>query len=387
MPGRSSTNGPGDSPDRGDKSGQVGFKAPGGRRRYPSVREKRTTALALVAGALLVQTIAPLHASGLTVRKHGLNLPDWVKPAVSYAVTNGYFDKDGLQVNQPMERSTFKAIMKNAFGGGFKRDKGTVTAFEVSKALVKALDEKDVALHLAGVEAPDGWSPGAGKHFGYEVVARNLGLRHDRSTSEEGLEASSADPLNQGDVLWAVWQAKTSPDTWTADGLSNFSLPKLDATDKEIVKFAFSLVGTPYVWGGEWTAKTPSGYPYGAQVHGGVDCSGFTWYVMREKAPPGWVPDRSYKGFPLPERSSSQMATATKRKKRLGFKELDTADLVFFAPDGRKSSPASVYHVGVYLGKGWMIDSSGSKDGVSLDYMGPGSWYQDQFAFGRRIKP
>lgn len=351
------------------------------------MRPLRSRAAAALAIVLTLQTVTAVGAAALTAGKHRPSLPDWVKPAVAYVVANGYFDKAGLDVDRPMLRSDFKALIDKAFGGGFHRDRGKVTAFEVSKTLVKALDEKDVALHLAGVKAPDGWSPDAGKRFGYEVVARDLGLRHDRSTSEEGLEASSDDPLNAGDVLWAVWQAKTSPDTWTAEALKGFELPKLDAVDKRIVKFTFSLVGTPYVWGGEWTSKTPSGYPYGAQVHGGVDCSGFTWYVMRQKAPPAWVPDRPYKGFPLPERSSAQMAEATPRKHRLAFDELDTADLVFFAPDGRKSSPSSVYHVGIYLGKGWMIDSSGSKDGVSLDYMGPGSWYRDQFSFGRRITP
>jgi cell wall-associated NlpC family hydrolase len=331
--------------------------------------------------------MAPVHASAVTAgKKHGLDLPDWAKPAVTYLVSNGYLGKTGLKVNKPMPRSDFKALVKSAFGAGFNRTKGDVTAFEVSRTLVKALGLKDVAAHLAHVETPDGWSPDAGGKFGYEVVARNLGLRHDRSTSEEQHEASSNDKLNQGDVLWAVWQAKSSPDTYTAQSLANFELANLDSKTKRIVKFAFSLVGTPYVWGGEWTSKTPSGYPYGAQVHGGVDCSGFSWYVMREKTPPSWIPKRPYKGFALPERSSAQMAAAMKRKERLGFKQLRPADLVFFAPNGRKSSASSVYHVGIYLGKGWMIDSSGSKDGVSLDYMGEGSWYLDQFAWGRRIK-
>jgi cell wall-associated NlpC family hydrolase len=79
------------------------------------------------------------------------------------------------------------------------------------------------------------------------------------------------------------------------------------------------------------------------------------------------------------------MASATPKKKRLGFKELKPTDLVFFASGGRGADPASVYHVGIYLGNGWMIDSSGSKDGVSLSYMGQGSWYLGQFVFGRRI--
>jgi cell wall-associated NlpC family hydrolase len=352
--------------------------------RWDLVEHRRSIATALVAGGLILSGMAPLHASAATLGRKTVHVPDWAKDAVAYALTNGYVDRSGLEINKPMPRATFKAIMKKAFGGGFSRDKGDVTAFEVGKSLVKALGQKDVALHLTNVKTPDGWSHGAGKDFGYEVVARSLGLRHDRSTSEEHLEASSDDPLNQGDVLWAVWQAKTSPDTYTAGNLANFSLTKLGKDEKEIVKFAFSLAGTPYVWGGEWIQKTPDGYPYGAQPHGGVDCSGFTWYVMREKAS-GWSPKRPYKGFALPERSSAQMASATPKKKRLGFKELKPTDLVFFASGGRGADPASVYHVGIYLGNGWMIDSSGSKDGVSLSYMGQGSWYLGQFVFGRRI--
>jgi cell wall-associated NlpC family hydrolase len=313
------------------------------------VRHRRLAAAAL-ATAFGLHLAAPLGASAATLGKKTITVPDWAKPAVAYAVANGYVEKSALKINKPMPRATFKAVMNKAFGGGFTRDKGEVTAFEVGKALVQALGQKDVAVHLANVKTPDGWSPEGGKRFGYEVVARSLGLRHDRSTSEEHLEASSDDPLTQGDVLWAVWQAKTSPDTYTAGNLRNFSLTKLGKTKKQIVKFAFSLAGTPYVWGGEWIRKTPDGYPYGAQPHGGVDCSGFTWYVMREKVS-GWSPARPYKGFSLPERSSAQMASATPRTKRLSFKQLRPADLVFFASGGRGADPASVYHVGLYLGR------------------------------------
>lgn len=349
------------------------------------MRHRKSVATAIVAGGLILQMIAPLNASASRLRNRGVDLPEWVKPAVTYLVTNGFYDKSDLRIGKAMPRKDFKTLVEEAFGASFKRDKGKVTAFEVSRTLVKALGKKDIVAHLASVTTPDGWSPEAGKKFGYEVVARNLGLRHDRSTSEENLEASSGDTLTQGDVLWAVWQAKTSPDTYTADALANFNLANLDAKQKRIVKFAFSLVGTPYVWGGEWTSETPSGYPYGAQAHGGVDCSGFAWYVMRAKVPPGWVPTRPYKGFSLAERSSAQMAGAIKSRDRLSVRQLRPTDLVFFAPDGGKSDSSSVYHVGIYLGNGWMIDSSGSKDGVSLDYMGPGSWYRGQFAWGRRI--
>ncbi len=145
------------------------------------------------------------------------------------------------------------------------------------------------------------------------------------------------------------------------------------------------MVGTPYVWGGEWPEVTPGGYPYGEQSHGGFDCSGFSWFVLRAAAP-GWDPvGRPYKGWKLPERSSSEMAGAIKKKERLKFKELEPGDLVFFAPSGKDASASSVYHAGIYLGKGWMVHSSGSRAGISLGEIGPGSWWHSQLAWGRRV--
>ncbi len=39
-------------------------------------------------------------------------------------------------------------------------------------------------------------------------------------------------------------------------------------------------------------------------------------------------------------------------------------DLIFFGPNGPKSTAASIYHAALYLGNGWFIQSTGSLDGV-----------------------
>ena len=52
------------------------------------------------------------------------------------------------------------------------------------------------------------------------------------------------------------------------------------------------------------------------------------------------------------------------------------------------TSWATIYHTGIYLGNGWTINSHGSGDGVTVDYMGAGAgWYHDAFAFAWRIMP
>ena len=312
-------------------------------------------------------------------------LPEWVKPAVRYLADKGYLDRDAFRPNQPMARSAFTTLMKKTFGGGFSRTRGEVTAAEVSAALVRKLGREALADSLSSMSSPDGWTPGVDRFFGSEVVSRELGLRHDRPTTEEAYESSATETMRQADIVYAVWQAKTSPDTWSADALNKFHLENYSERRREVVKFALSLVGAPYVWGGEWPRETPSGYPYGAQTHGGFDCSGFAWYVLRKKTS-SWSPmNRPYEGWDFPERSSAEMAGATPRRQRLGYRELRPGDVVFFASGGRDAKPSSVYHAGIYISDGWMVHSSGGRAGISLGDIGPGSWWHDQLIFGRRV--
>jgi cell wall-associated NlpC family hydrolase len=280
-----------------------------------------------------------------------------------------------------MSRTDFKRLMKKVFGGGYSRTGGDVTAREVSAALVRKLGYGGVARRLARATSPDGWDPGTVKSFGTEVVARELGLRHDRDTSEEGKEAGAEDSMRQADVVYAVWRASTDPSTWGADALESFSLANYDSKRRQVIRFALSLVGTPYVYGGEWAGRTPSSYPYGAQPHGGLDCSGFSWYVLQEKSSSWSPPRRNYAGWSLPQRSSTDMAQATKQ--RIRYRDLRPADVLFFAPGGKGAR--NVYHVGLYLGDGWMIHSSGSRAGVSLAQVSKGSYWRDELVFGRRV--
>jgi cell wall-associated NlpC family hydrolase len=335
----------------------------------------RFVQVVLILGALLVGA-SPAHSTPL-------KMPDWVKPAVVHLDTLGHFDRAHFEGAEPMSRARFGRLMQKAFGSGYSRNKGKVRAAEVSGALARALGHGDVVKKLASVKSPDGWDPRVGRRFGAEVVARELGLRRDRPTSEEGKETSASEPMRQSDIVYGVWKALTSPATYSADVLKHFGLSNYDSSRRKVVKFAMSLVGTPYVWGGEWPKKTPGSYPYGAQPHGGFDCSGFIWYVLRRDAP-SWSPKgRGYRGWSLGERSSSQMAGATRKK--LSYRQLKPGDLMFFASNGRRASAGEVYHAGLYLGRGWMIHSSGSRAGISLAAVGHDAWWHSQFTWGRRV--
>lgn len=335
--------------------------------------------------ALTLTALSLFQASASAAAPRQPAVPEWAAPAVRFLDGEGALDREVFYPNQATTRAAFKKMMEVIFGGGYSRTKGKVTAGEVSAALVRRLGFGPLAEQLSGVRSPDGWDPEVKQDFGTEVVARELGLRHDRSTSEEVKEASADDPMTQADVAFAVWTAKTDPDTWAAAALEGFALGSYDSDRRAVVKFALSLVGTPYVWGGEWTSKTPEGYPFGAQPAGGVDCSGFIWYVLQQKSSTYSPVGRNYAGWSIPERSSADMAAATPRTKRLRLGEMKAGDVVLFAPNGTESKASEVYHAALYLGEGWVIHSSGSRAGVSLASIAKGSWWHDQILWGRRI--
>ncbi|MQB01005.1 MAG: hypothetical protein GEU78_12045 [Actinobacteria bacterium] len=312
-------------------------------------------------------------------------VPSWVRPALRYMVKHDHIQRESFKPNRKMKRAAFKRLMRSVFGGGYRRYRGYVTAGEVARALVNRLGKRKVAVSIADSTSPDGWDPGMSRRGAFEVVARELGLRYNRTGAEEAYEASSGMPLRQADVVYAVWRAKTGPRTWAADALLGFELSNYDANRRAVVRYAFSQLGVPYVWAGEWPTRTPDGYPYGAQAAGGFDCSGFVWYVIK-KATTGYQPiGRPYSGWKLAERSSADMARAT--AKRIGYRYLKPGDILFFSGEGKDAKPSSVYHTGIYLGKGWMVDSKGSSAGPSLAFIGKGSWWRPQFAWGRRVIP
>ncbi len=301
-----------------------------------------------------------------------------------YLVHHDYLDRASYHGAKAESRRAFKRLMNKAFGGGFKRSHGKARASEVSAALVRSLGQHPIAHHLQMIHSPDGWNPKVGRHFGTEIVARALGLRYDHPPGQERLDEAAREPMSQADVAWAVWRAKTDADVYSAQALDDFSLRHYGSQRRKVIRFALSLVGKPYVWAGEWSTKSPAGYPYGTQHQGGFDCSGLVWYVLQRTSSSYSPIGRSYRGWRIAERSSADMAGTGRR---VSFKKLRPADLVFFAPGGSGSGAAGVYHAGIYLGRGWMINSSGSSAGATLTYIGRGSWWKSQFAWGRHVLP
>ena len=121
-----------------------------------------------------------------------------------------------------------------------------------------------------------------------------------------------------------------------------------NSTGAKIVADAKKYLGVPYVWGG----TTPSGF----------DCSGLTFYVMREN------------GITIPRTSETQYGAGT----YVSRSTLQPGDLVFFENTYREG----ISHVGIYIGNGQFIHAASS--GVIISNLSS-TYYDSRYYGARRV--
>lgn len=126
------------------------------------------------------------------------------------------------------------------------------------------------------------------------------------------------------------------------------------ANDRSLVRTvmqrAFSLLGTPYRWGG-------------TSPESGFDCSGLVGYVFRTI------------GIDLPRVSRAMAGEGTPVTDRNALAE---GDLVFFGRRGH------VDHVGIYIGNGMFVHSPRTGRDVTVSNLSTGYWAQ-KFLSARRL--
>jgi cell wall-associated NlpC family hydrolase len=212
--------------------------------------------------------------------------------------------------------------------------------------------------------------------FGTESVARLLGLRTNHPASLDNIEVSPNEPASHAEAAYSAarilhfgeWDAAS-----TEQLAATFVLPALTPWQKQVLTTAVRFIGYPYIWGGE--SETTSS-PYGPQVHGGFDCSGFVWRVYKVQS----YPNARRLADTLRGRTTYTMSGEVPAAKRIPFAKLQPADVIFFGAGGPRSKPAQVDHMGIYLGNGWFIHSSGY--GVAVATLS--GWYAKRLAWGRR---
>ena len=304
--------------------------------------------------------------------------PSWAQAELKAVVAAGLMAKEAAaRPNDPLTRGeleTLVAGLLHAEPVPAATPASTVTLRALDGKLVTALGLADTAkLFTQGAKNAALTTP---SRFGTETVARLVGLRTNHPAALDRLELSPGEPATHAEAAYSAAQILRFGDRKLQDTqalAATFVLPAPTPWQKRILTTAVRFIGYPYVWGGE-SESTKS--PFGPQVHGGFDCSGFVWRVYRLEQYPaeGRLADM------LQGRTTYAMSGEVPAAKRIPLATLEPADVVFFGAKGPRSKPAQVDHMGIYLGGGWFIHSSGY--GVALAPLS--GWYEKRFAWGRR---
>jgi NlpC/P60 family protein len=264
------------------------------------------------------------------------------------------------------------------------RPNDPVTTLVTHRALVLALGLRDVVRGINAIHTTDGYRFEHPSGLGAMLTGMLLGIRYNHSDNARDVGPNTR--LARSEVAWSLYHAyiADTSESWRKAALAPYETIHLGPISNDlrrVVEFGLKYVGYPYVYAGEWNTKSPSGYCCGYQSNGGFDCSGLMWWVM--KAPQSGYDNtrvRPYRGWPIPQRSSADMAGAIPNSQRLTFRQVRAGDLMFYDGDG----DGTIDHVDLDLGYGWALDSSNGSGGVVVVRVKSG-WYADHFKWGRDI--
>lgn len=167
-----------------------------------------------------------------------------------------------------------------------------------------------------GVNPPSPYDPVDAIYAATRMLCAN-GARHDTNITAAVYAYNHAD--------WYVAEVLDRAATYAAQVIDTGTAPS--AAAQEAINYAEGQLGLPYEWDG-------SGPQHG---DAGFDCSGLT-QAAYEAA-----------GISLPHNAAAQYAITVHVPPG---QALEPGDLVFFG-----ASPATIHHVGLYLGGGQMIDA------------------------------
>ncbi|MEU6260452.1 bifunctional lytic transglycosylase/C40 family peptidase [Streptomyces sp. NPDC047043] len=187
--------------------------------------------------------------------------------------------------------------------------------------------------------------------------------------------ADGRDLTKRDQLTAAIWQYNHSSayvanvlgwiDQYTA-AAKDPDLKNVSGKARTAIEAALSQRGVPYSWGG----GTASGKSYGfccspsgtsgANIKG-FDCSGLTQYAYAQA------------GITLPRVAAAQAGAGQRIPASLGTSALKPGDLVFYAT--APGHDLTIYHVGIYLGSGQMVNAARPGTIVRLDAVNAMSGY------------
>jgi cell wall-associated NlpC family hydrolase len=333
------------------------------------LRRRLATTLALACTAALVPA-AGAHAAN--------TLATWDKPQQSTVAQAGVLPNlpDGFHGEQPLAadqlRTALAVLGQRAKTQPVTVPDGTVTLAAFHRLLLKQLGLADLANSVRAEAVRAGLRPPS--RFGTEVVARQMGLRFDHPSGDDGLELYPTDPITRAEAAYSfarVLSFRGYETGYVRQVLGQFVLPAYTPDQIRVLHTAVSKIGMPYIWGGETdTASTKFGY----QAHGGYDCSGFVWRVFKLSGDPA--------GNNIMGRTAAQIAGEIPRGERVPFDSIAPADLLFFGASFTSASSANVGHMGIALSNRFMIHSS--SQGVNVGSLTE-TWRRSSFAWARHV--
>jgi cell wall-associated NlpC family hydrolase len=308
----------------------------------------------------------------------GAHARSWAQPQIRIVVASGLMGPsvENFRPQRALTRGALGTIVANLTGKPqvVADPARQVTLRELDRALVRAAGLGAAAATLQQKAKAAGLQPPA--RFGSEAVARLLWLRFNHPASQDWLELRPQDVVTRAETAYSVAHVMGLDDgdrAYVTDLARRFSLPAYTSWKKRVLGRALDFIGYPYIWGGTSENRETL---FGVTSRGGFDCSGFVWRVFKLQL----YPEAPQLQSVLKGRTTYQMSGEFPRRNRIAWTGLRPADLVFFGARGPLSAPTEVDHMGIYLGRGWMIHSS--SQGVAIVPLA--GWYEDRFAWGRR---
>jgi hypothetical protein len=248
-----------------------------------------------------------------------------------------------------------------------------VVVTELDTKLVTALGLADAARAVRLTLRDAALQPTS--YVGAETIARLLGLRVNHPQGDEYLEPAPGEPATRAEAAYSLAQALAVTAAQRSDLLrlvAQLWLPPLSVGQRAVLARALRFIGYPYVWAG--SSEHVQQLYYGL-APGGFDCSGLVWRVYKQP-----FADAPLLGASIHGRTTFSMSAERPKVDRLPLDQLEPGDLVFFGARGPASTPAEVGHMGIAVGPGWFVHSSGN--GVTLQPLQ--GWYLTRFAWARR---
>ena len=326
--------------------------------------------LALVTCAIALISAAPAGAQSES--------RSWAHAQIATVVGAGLLGTSvpGFRPQDMLTQSELAVALSSlgAVETGVERPDGPVSIRELDARLVTLLGLRPEAraLRLAAVEAglaPPAW-------LGTETIARVLGLRVNHPVKVEDLEIQLHEPATRAEAAYSIARVLALGDgelDAVRRSVATFRLPELSMQQQAVLRRALRLVGSPYVWAGASERPQRVG---GRDAPGGFDCSGLVWRVYKLQ-PFAFAPTLA--GV-LRGRTSFAMSGEVAASARIGRADLEPGDVVFFGPNGVRSRPSQIGHMGIYVGGGWFVHSS--TNGTTLQPLS--GWHERTFAWARR---